>query len=700
MMARNIRFLTLCLSVLVASLSAQQPAAPQQPTPQPAPSQPTPPVTFRAEINYVEVDASVTDDRGNLVTNLTAADFEVLEDGKPQKIATFTTVNIPVERAERPLFASAPIEADVQSNARVDGRVYLIVLDDLHTHPLRAQRVKAAVRRFIQRNFGANDIAAIVHTSGRSDASQEFTNSPRLLLAAVDKFSGRKVRSSTLERLDEYYRTQGTRQQGERIGDPADMERGYQARLTLDSIKKLAEYMAGIRGRRKALLLVSEGIDYDITDVFNNRDASTVIDSTRDAIATATRSNVSIYSVDPRGLTTMGDETIEVGSFPDDPTTGISSTSLNDELRLSQDSLRTLAEETGGFAAVNSNDFSTAFERIVRDNSTYYLLGYYPANDRRDGRFRKIDVRVKQPGLRVRSRKGYVAPRGRAPETKVEAGVSAALRDAMNSPLPMTEIPMAVVAVPFKGTAPNATVALAVELQAGLFDYTEKNGVFSNKLEIGFTAVDAQGKMRPGDRNTIDLTLKPETLARVKAGGFRVVSAIDVPPGRYQLRVAAAESSGKGGSVLYDLEVPDFFKSPLTMSGIALTAASAGQTLTARPKDSLGTVLPGPLTTRREFGRNDEIALFAEVYENAAGAPAHKIDITTTVRTDEGRVVLQSQEERASTELQGGRGGYGYTTRIPLKDFAPGTYVIHVEARSRAAGAETGIGRDVQITVR
>jgi VWFA-related protein len=197
MMARNFRLLTVCLSVLAASLSAQQPAAPQPPPPQPAPAQPTPPVTFRAEINYVEVDASVTDDRGNLVTNLTAADFEILEDGKPQKIATFTMVNIPVERLERPLFASAPIERDVQSNARVDGRVYLIVLDDLHTHPLRAQRVKAAVRRFLERNFGANDIAAIVHTSGRSDASQEFTNSPRLLLAAVDKFSGRKVRSST-----------------------------------------------------------------------------------------------------------------------------------------------------------------------------------------------------------------------------------------------------------------------------------------------------------------------------------------------------------------------------------------------------------------------------------------------------------------------------------------------------------------------
>jgi hypothetical protein len=411
---------------------------------------------------------------------------------------------------------------------------------------------------------------------------------------------------------------------------------------------------------------------------------------------------VSIYAVDPRGLTTLGDETIDVGAFPDDPTLGISQSSMMNELRLSQDSLRTLADETGGFAAVNQNDFNTAFDRIVRDNSLYYVLGYYPSNDRRDGRLRKITVRVKRPGMRVRSRSGYVAPRGRAPETKAtNDGASAAVRDAMNSPLPMTGVPVSVFAAAFKGTAPNASVAIAAEIEAGVFTFTEKDGTFNNNLEIAVTAIDQKGNTKPGERNTINLTLKPDTLARVKANGFRVLSHIDLPPGRYQLRVVAAESGGKSGSVLYDLEVPDFWKAPLSMSGVAITAASAGQTPTARSKDVLPGVLPAPPTTAREFARGDELALFTEVYENnAPGVPAHKIDITTTVRADDGRVVTQSQEERSSTELQGGRGGYGYTTRIPLKDFAPGIYVIHIEARSRAGGNESGIGRDVQIRVR
>jgi VWFA-related protein len=689
-MKNVIRLSCLCMSLLGVAVQAQQtpPAAGQAPP------------TFRVEVNYVEVDATVTDAAGNLVSDLTAADFEVLEEGKPQKIAAFSLVNIPVERADRPLFAAAPIELDVQSNERANGRVYLVVLDDLHIHPLRSARVKVAARRFIERHFGTNDLAAIVYTSGRSDAGQEFTNNRRLLLASIDRFAGRKIRSATLDRLDQFRSTQGIRQEGERVDDPNLAERGFHARNTLDSVRQLADFLAGVRGRRKAMLFISEGIDYNINDVFNNRDASTVMDSTREAIGAATRANVSIYSIDPRGLTAMGDEGIEVDSFPDDPTTGITSTSMLDELRLSQDSLRTLSDETGGFAAVNRNDFDGAFERVVRDNSTYYVLGYYPLNDRRDGRFRKIEVRVKRPGLQVRSRKGYQAPRGRAPDTKADTpNASVAMRDAMNSPLPMAGIGMSVFAAPFKGTAPNATVAIAMELAAGRFKYAEKDGTFANNLEVGFTAIDTKGKTHAGDRNTINLTLKPETLERVKARGFRVISQIDLPPGRYQLRVGAAESGGQAGSVLYDLEVPDFYKAPLVMSGIAMTAASAGQTPTARSKDPLRDFLPGPPTAAREFQRADELALFAEVYENAPGAPAHKLDITTTVRSDDGRVVMQNQEERASTELKGGRGGYGFTTRIPLTDFAPGRYVVHVEARSRTA-PDKSVGRDVEIHVR
>jgi VWFA-related protein len=669
---------------------------------QPPAEAPQPPVTFRAEVNYVEVDARVVDAQGQFVTGLGQDDFEVLEDGKPQKVTVFSLVNIPVERAERPLFAAAPIEPDVQSNARgYDGRVYLIVLDDLHTHPLRTVRVRQAAREFVQRFVGANDIAAVVHTSGRSDAGQEFTSNTRLLVDAIDKFSGRKVRSATLERLDMEYMTRGQRQQNERIDDPSSFERGHQARNALTTMKNLADFLEGVRGRRKAMVVFSEGIDYDISDPFTNRDATLVMDSTRDVVAAATRANVAIYGVDARGLASGGDEAIEVGAFPDDRSLGIDSSAMQNEIRLGQDSLRVLSDETGGFAIVNQNDLTGAFRRLVDDNSAYYVLGYYPSNDRRDGRFRKIDVRVNRPGMTVRARRGYVAPRGRAPSDSrmnLPGGAPSELRDAVSSPIPVSSLPVSVNAVAFKGPSPNASVALSVLIDGRDLALVEKDGLFMNDIDVIATAVNYQGKLFPGDRSTVNLQLKPDTAARVRAGGFRVLSQLALPPGRYQLRVAASEANGRrAGSVLYDLEVPDFERERFSMSGLAITSMTSALAPSARQNYPLDELLPGPLSTLREFPVGDELALFAEIYDNSAATP-HKVDISASVRSEAGLTVFQSREERDSTELQGSAGGYGFAARIPLAEMTPGLYLLRVEAASRA-GAQAPVAREVLFRV-
>jgi hypothetical protein len=122
----------------------------------------------------------------------------------------------------------------------MDGRIYLFVLDDAHIDLTRGPRVKEALHRFFERDFGANDMAAVVYTGGRAIDGQDFTNNPRLLLAAVDKFMGRKLRSPTLERLDEYnrQRTAGTRNAGDAVNDPAAFERAQKARGMLDSLRR------------------------------------------------------------------------------------------------------------------------------------------------------------------------------------------------------------------------------------------------------------------------------------------------------------------------------------------------------------------------------------------------------------------------------------------------------------------------------
>lgn len=671
-----------------AGQQQQQQAPPQTPADQP-------PVTFRVEVNYVEVDAFITDAQGNVVTDLTASDFEVLEDGKPQKIAAFSLVNIPIERAERPLFAGRPVEPDVQTNEHLEGRIYLIVLDDIHTDFTRTPRVKAAARRFIEQNFGINDLAAVVYT-GRSDASQDFTNNPRLLIQAIEKFNGRKLRSATINRIE------GARTNPEtgnlEPGDDIDqMDRAFRARSVMNNIRRLAEFMAGVRGRRKAMLLIGEGVDYNIfeaTGVLGSTASSVLLD-TQDAIASATRGNVSIYALDPRGLSTGDEDLITQSSTVGDA----DGRALQSEMRLSQDSLRVLASSTGGFAAVNRNDLNGAFDRIVSENSSYYVFGYYSTNERRDGRFRKIEVRVKRPGLRVRSRNGYFEARGRRPNPTPSSKVSPALAEAIGSPLPVNGVPIKVFAAPYKGTAPDAAVAYVAEVDVNNFEFVEKDGVFSEVLEMLNTATDAKGKVFPGERQLVNLNLKPDTLARAKSRGFRLVNQVNLPPGRYQMRIAASTRNGRTGSVLYDLEVPDFSKEKFVMSGVALTSRAAAEAPTVRAKDPLADYLPGPPTTMREFTRDDEIAIFAEFYENNPGATAHRLEFKAELRAEGGRVVRNVTDERSSADLQGGSGGYGFAARLPLDDVEPGLYVLHVEGQARI-GELPAVSRDIQIRVK
>jgi VWFA-related protein len=665
----------------------------QAPPAQVQPDRQMPAVTFRLEINYVEVDAVVVDKRGEFVSDLQQGDFQVLEDGKPQAISAFGLVRIPLERPEAPLFVSQPIEPDVQSNIRpFNGRVYLLVLDELHTSPLHSLWVRAAAKKFIQTSVGANDVAAVVSTQGT--ANQEFTGNKRLLLAAVDRFMGNALQSATLNRIDEYnMRRQQPGGVAGGLTDPEDAHRAHNASSTLDSIRLLSDFMAGVRGRRKAMVLFSEGIDYNITDVFNNPGATQVIRDSREAIAAATRANVSVYTVDPRGLTSLaGIDASTQGSPSDaDPGLRLDAVGMQNEVRLQQDSLRTLADETGGFASINSNDFAGAFDRIQRDNSSYYVLGYYPTNERRDGRFRRLEVRVNRPGLVVRARKGYAAPSGKPAAARpvgAQDGTPPILRDLFGSPLPIPGIRLTAAAAPFKGSGDNATVRLFVEVDGRDIGFKEKDGKYEGALDLAVVAVDSQsGKSKGGLHFALKMPLQPATRQQVGATGFRIASSFDVPPGRYQLRIGAADSeSQRVGSVHYDLDVPSFSSAPLTMSGVVLTSALASQvrTAVASPGDDLSRILPGPPTVSREFRVGEELALVAEIYDNEVKTP-HTVDMATTLRSDDGRVVYSHEDQRSSSELGGSKGGYGHQATIPLKGLTPGLYVLKVEARSRLA---------------
>jgi VWFA-related protein len=673
---------------------SQQPAAP-------APQQAPP--TFKVEVNYVEIDARVTDAQGAFVGDLAKADFQVLEEGTPQTITVFSRIDLPVERHDPPLFKAAPIEPDVQTNrGTFNGRVFVLLLDDLQTDFRRSARVKAAARQFIERYVGANDLAAVVYTGGAADRGQEFTGSRARLLASVDKFMGSKLPSATMTTLDDYY-AQRNSGSGQAARDTSQMERGYKARNTLAALKGVADFLSGVRGRRKAVVWFGEGIDYNMDDPFKNQDASVLRDTVQEAIAAATRADVSFYGVDARGLGAGLDEAIDISSVPaDDPSAPNPSTGIQDEVRRAQDSLRVISEQTGGFAVVNQNDLNAAFERIVRDNSSYYVLGYYSSNDKRDGKLRRIQVRVTRPGVRVQARDAYTAPKGRpvvATSSKAEADVPPDVRDALASPIPSTGVGLSVFAAPFSGPGSKSSIALVVEFDPARLNFVERDGKFNEDLQLHVLAIDAAGKLQDGGLTTVPLRLSEANHRAVSSYGFRVMRRLNVPPGRYQLRVAVKEMhEGAVGTVRQTLDVPDFSKSPLQLSGIALTSISATRMPTANPDEQLKGVLPGAPTAIREFPRADTLALFAEVYDNHTSTP-HRVAISSSLIADDGRVVVAASDERSSGELQGKKGAYGYTREIPLSQIAPGRYVLRIEARTLLANGATAT-REVELHVR
>src|SRR6185503_12051046 len=283
----------------------------------------------------VQLSVIVTDREGNPVSGLSEDDFEILEDGKPRPITTFSAFDIPIVRRE-----SQVAQSDVLSNDRPQGRLYIIALDQMAADS--ALRTRAFLRRFIEQYLGPDDTAAVVlMTGGLRESGQEFTSNPRLLLNAIDKFDG----GINLTEL------------GGELG-PRLREKNF-----IGDFKALMSFASTLRGGRKAVIFISQNIPVDAYEAVERGRArfgglfSEVDTDWIDALSIATRNNIAIYPIDPRGLTTG-----VTGESEDGSTTGSQAT-FEDRIGVGG-----LAAVTGGFAFANSNNYTAAFERLVRDN--------------------------------------------------------------------------------------------------------------------------------------------------------------------------------------------------------------------------------------------------------------------------------------------------------------------------------------------
>ena len=394
----------------------------------------------------------------------------------------------------------------------------------------------------------------------------------------------------------------------------------------------------------------------------------------QNAFREAGEANVNVYSLDPGGLRAPYDSVVA------------SATPANPGF-LNRQFLSTVAESTGGFAIVETNDALPGVKQALRENASYYLLSYVSSNRRAEGRQRSIDVRVNRPGATVRSRKGYTEPKppeaGNAPKVTNAASVA----DLTTALLPKRDLSLSIAAVPFALPGrPESAVAVVLGVsQASPPTRTPE------AVDIVTRAISDSGDLRGSATQTVQLVLRPNGGS---PASYEVLSRIELKPGRYSLRAAAhARTADKTGSVYCDIDVPDYTKPRLSLSGIIL---SMNPGAVAAPKDALSSLIPVVPTTLREFDRRGTLTAFARMYQGAGRAPS-AVTATMRVVDSAGRSMFESIEEIGPSRLVSGPpSSFDWKMAVPIDRLREGRYLLIVEAK---AGADA-VRREVRFTVR
>lgn len=686
--------------------------------------------TFRSRVDAIEIELRVVGEDGAPVTDLDVSEIEVLEDGRRQQIIAFTRVSVPIAPPSSTREPASFLAPDVASNRIASSsRIFVLILDDLHVDRRNTDQVQKAARRFVEEHVQAGDLVSVVYTGARPEAAQDFTTDRSLLFRAIDKFLGRKLPPATVVRMEQYnrfFRARG-RPQFEDLRDPYDGERAFNARAAMASIEAVSSVLARVTGRRKAALLFSEGVDYDLSGlrsrghVTSGATGATVLPSTaptggsevdalgradvhsyaedvllslQAAMGAASRANVALYTVDAHGGS-VSDSIDDLGAPVHDPTLGLTPQHVIQETRDAQESLAVLAANTGGFVALAPSNYDDVFARIVRESSEYYVAAYSPWNIAPDGTYRDITVRVKRPGVRVSARRGYYAAREplRRPFRFVAEGISDEVSALVMAPVPEAGLSLELQAIPFKRDRQTADVVVTAQVDGRELTEISTGDELTNTLEQALIAIDSSGRVHAATGRALDVKLHGDARRLVHDFGYRVVSRVQLPVGRYQIRQAVRERiSSRQGSVFADVEVPDFSKG-LAMSGLLLTSSRVNAVPTSIDPETyeLLSMLP---SVRRSFRSDDEIMVMAEIYDNSRSRP---IEVITTIRDAAGVEQYRRVTKVEARDLKVSGGTYRHAAQVPLQRLT-GALVLSVEARP-GASTQDGVTRRLPFAV-
>ena len=550
----------------------------------------------RITSNLVQIDAVVTDKKGRQVTDLKAEEFEILADGKPQKITNFNYVqNVPDPEPTPAALAAddkSGVTAPPPARLRPEQvrRTVAFVFNDLEMSWESVYYARRAIKKFVDEQMQPGDFVAILPASGGSGALQQFTNDKRLLGAAVKNLRwqpqfGRGIRpfeaptygpSSPFEESDaeRYHFTQ--RRERFSVG-------------TLNALDAVVGALRDLPGR-KSLVLLSDGIPMPPPE----QDTGRVLAGINRVIESANRASVIIYTVDARGLQTLSLFDASTGGVPSIEQMSSLMLSRGRELNDSQVGMRALAEETGGVAYVNSNDIGGGVRRALEDQRGYYLIGYRPDEgtfDPSTGRMRyhKLTLNVTRPGLKVRTRRGFFGFEGKSvtpatvPRTRAQQ-----LRAALVSPFPAGGVSLRLTSFFGHDRKEGAFIRSLVHVEGRDLTFRRQpDGTYKSVIDVVALTFGARGLVVNEANVTHTVSATERVYKQIMEAGLLYNMVVPVKkPGAYQLRVAVRDSATeRTGSASQYVEVPDVKKGRLALSGIVIKSDAA--TLANQPAASV-----------------------------------------------------------------------------------------------------------------
>jgi VWFA-related protein len=702
---------------LLAGLLAVLPvlAFSQTPAREPPPEVHTlPPV--KAEL--VQIDVVVTDRKGEPVRGLRPEDFEVLEDGKRQRVTHFKDGRgRPV-----PLLVDAPALPAVEAPPAVpedgQGRYIVLAVDDMNMDPANFAQAKRAFRRFAEEQVGEDDLVAVVTSSGSLGHYHSFTRPGIALARAIDRLTPRprmdtspgfyhmsEYQAELIDRgdrdalrlaVEEILQSQPGSQysfaasEAESTARRIVAETVHRSRATLGTIEDVVRSLAPLEGR-KVMILASDGFLVGL-----GTRSSQAFDL-RDIVDAATRSGVVIYGVDTRGLVALvpgGDASSRVTPVMSAP--GVRESIEHQSTQALRDAMHTLADDTGGFLVSSTNDLASGFKRIVVDNDQYYVLAYEPTNEARNGKFRKIEVRLPgRRGLRVRTRKGYFAPDDRrAPSVATlraeAAATEAARREAdlhrgLASLFPLRELPVGLSAdfVRLPPAGSQVVVSALIDLAKARFEAAGDRQ--QAVLEVVAMIYDEKGEVAANlQAERAALSFGAQRFEAARQEGLRYQKSAALKPGLYQVRVAVREEgTGRLGSAAEWVEVPEVAVGKLALSSVFLSAGPAEPIHPA----STGAERPPvrEVQALKRFRRSEALYFQLYVYDPARDGTG-ATDVVLQAQLWAGpRQVAASPVGPVTFEDKGGV-PTPYTSSFPLASLTPGSYELRLAVSDRKSG--------------